>query len=155
VEPEPEPLADRIRAALVELEAFLEGEPDDVVAEIALPVASALALPEAGFDLDKAVHDAHLFVESYPKEGFVIGNVAERGATWLAQRLVMQGKARERREHARATVARCADEIEYEFPRSAAAFRRLLEETAETPPPEDRLWHALALRIVETQLPSS
>ena len=33
-----EPLADRTRAALVELEAYLEGEPADVVAEIALPV---------------------------------------------------------------------------------------------------------------------
>jgi hypothetical protein len=115
------PLDETERATLAELEAFLDGEPADVVAEIALPVASAWGLPAAGFDLDKAVEDAHLFVASYPPEGFVVGNVAERGATWLAQRLVMQGQANDRRARVRAEVERRAGEIAPEFPLTAAA----------------------------------
>ena len=142
-----------VGAALGALERWLDGEPPETLAEHALPVAAAMVLPDAGIDLAAAEHDAKLYVDAYPFEGRAVGNLGERAATWLAQRLVLTGDADAQLERARVALGQLARELDAGRPLTADAFRRILEETAESRPPEDPLWYQLAYRIVEPQLP--
>ena len=56
-------------------------------------------------------------------------------------------------EAARAALALRAEWVEADYPLIAEGFRRLLEETGDGAPPEDRLWRALARRIGDRFLP--
>ena len=143
---------ERLRPALGELEAYLDGEPPASLPELVLPLASAWVLADAGFELEAAAEDARLYVDSYPFEGRIVGHLEERAATWLAQRLLLDGQGEARLERVRATLEERADLLADEFPRTAEGFRRLLDETTGGTPPTDTIWHALALRIVEAQV---
>jgi hypothetical protein len=79
---------------------------------------------------------------------------------YLALRLTMtdadevdREAAQRRLDAARAALALRAQWVEADYPLIAQGFRRLLEETGDDAPPEDRLWRALARRIGDRFLP--
>jgi hypothetical protein len=159
--PKEEPaINDRLREGLVELEAYLEGLPPDEVSQAILPLASTWVLEDVGFDLDRYAEEARVFVDATPEHDQVLNSFPDAITYYVALRLTMTADdqidaagARAHLDKARAEVEQRAQLLDEEgFTRVAAAFRRLLEETAETSPPEDRLWRALALRIGERQI---
>jgi len=156
----PAPLDESFRAALLELEEYLDGLPDERIGELVLPFASRWTLPEAGFDLARLRDEARTLVQSTPLSDRILAGYADQVAWWVAQRMLLDENdepdveaARARLERVRRTIERRADTVEAAgFPHVAHAFRLALEETAGGEPPADLLWSALALRIAESVL---
>jgi hypothetical protein len=143
-----------MRQHLATLDGYLEYEGESEYARLALPLAGEAALAAASIDLERALHEATLYIDSYPKEGIVVGHLGERASLWLAERMTMTEDVDAARPRMRRAVAAYADAAAEEFPRASAALRGVLE----TPQPEravdDELWLAFAQRIVGRRLVS-
>ena len=136
---------DSLRAALAELEDYLDGVPDERAAELTLPFASRWVLPDLGFDLARLQEEADTFVKATPLSDRILTGYADQVGYWISQRMALDGDAAARLHRAEALLADRARLVEDEgFPRVAAGLRR-----AEGDP----LWSALALRIAESALP--
>ena len=158
---EPEsPIPEGLRPALAELEAYLDGEPPEKLAELVLVLASTWVLGDAGFDLDRYYAEAKTFYDVTPEHDRVLNSFPDAMGYYLALRLTMteadevDGEAaHEKLGAARAALALRAEWVEADYPLIAEGFRRLLDETRDGAPPEDRLWRALARRIGDRYLP--
>ena len=154
------PIPEGLRPALAELEAYLDGEPPEKLAELVLVLASTWVLGDAGFDLDRYYAEAKTFYDVTPEHDRVLNSFPDAMGYYLALRLTMtegdeidRAGAQERLDAARAALALRAEWVEADYPLIAEGFRRLLEETEGGAPPEDRLWRALARRIGDRFLP--
>ena len=154
------PIPDGLRPALAELEAYLNGEPPEKLAEYVLVLASTWVLGDAGFDLDRYYREAKAFHDVTPEHDRVLTSFPESMGFYLSLRLAMneQGEFEHERAQAQLEAARAAlrTRIEWvagEYPLIAQGFQRLLDETEGGKPPEDRLWHAMARRIGDRYLP--
>ena len=153
-------LDESFRAALLELEEYLDGIAAEQVGGLVLPFASRWVLPEAGFDLTRLRAEAETLVQATPLSERILVGYVDQLAWWISQRMLLDGEeedlaaARTRLEQARHEIENRADLVESAgFPLVAAAFRRALEETARGEPPANLLWSAFALRIAESVLP--
>ncbi|HSP71173.1 MAG TPA: hypothetical protein VLN26_02330 [Gaiellaceae bacterium] len=153
-----EDLDEGFRAALAELEDYLEGMPDERLAELVLPFASRWALHDSGLDIARYRAEAEVFVQATPFPDRILAGYAEQVAWWLGQRMLLDEQDAPRPpeeaqavlDGARAAVARRAGQVEAAgYPRVAEGFRRVLA-GSQGAPPDDPLWEALALRIAET-----
>jgi len=158
--PEQPAIDDTLRALLRELDEYLATAPEEQLSENVLPLASARVVKAAGFDIERYTREAKQFVDATPEHDRVLGSFPDAVAYYLGLRLTMTEDdeiepvvAEERLAHARAALEERARLVEDDFPHVAKGFRCLLEETAETYPPEDRLWRAMALRIGEPAMP--
>jgi hypothetical protein len=149
-----------LRPALAELEAYLDGEPPEKLSGYVLVLASTWVLGDAGFDLERYHAEAKTFYEITPEHDRVLSSYPDAMGYYIALRLTMtedgeidSDAARARLEAARAALAARASSIEADYPLIAEGFRRLLDETRDGTPPEDRLWSALARRIGDRHLP--
>jgi hypothetical protein len=157
----PATVDEELRTGLAELERYLEGIDDDRLGELVLPLASRWVLRGSGLDVDRLREEADVFVKATPQPDRILTGYREQAAYWVSQRMLLDehdeprpGGGREELARARAGLEERASLVEAEgFPRVAAAFRQLLEETAGGSPPADLLWNALALRIAESVLP--
>ena len=148
------PIPEGLRPALAELEAYLDGEPPEKLAEL------VWVLGDAGFDLDRYYAEAKTFYDVTPEHDRVLNSFPDAMGYYLALRLTMteadevdREAAHEKLDAARAALALRAEWVEADYPLIAEGFRRLLEETRDGAPPEDRLWRALARRIGDRYLP--
>jgi hypothetical protein len=149
-----------LRPELEQLESFLDGEPPDRLSTGVLRLAAAWALEDAGFDLERFEQEAALFAGLTAQHDRVLSSFPAAMGYYLSLRLMTEkdgtpgpDEAMEHLDAARGALARHAEAIEPEFPRVAAALRRLLAETAGGLPPDDRLWRALARTIGDPQSP--
>ncbi len=151
-------LDEEFRAALLELEEYLDGMPRERLAELVLPFASRWVLPHAGFDLARLREEAETLVQATPVPERILSGYVDQVAWWVSQRMLLDeadepdlAAAREKLERARDEIENRAATVEAAgFPRVADAFRLVLEETAGGEPPANLLWSALALRIAES-----
>jgi hypothetical protein len=158
---QPDALDDAFRAALLELEEYLDGMPREQLGELVLPFATRWVLPHAGFDLARLREEADTLVQATPLSERILSGYVDQVAWWVSQRMLLDEAEEPAPEIARARLAKVRDEIENRaatvaaagFPRVAAAFRLALEETAGGEPPANPLWSALALRIAESVVP--
>jgi hypothetical protein len=151
---------DGLRPALAELEAWLDGEPPETLVSAVLVLASTWVLGAPGFDLERYYAEARTFYEVTPEHDRVLSSFPDAMGYYMALRLMMdehdeihRDEAQARLDRARAAVEVRAQWVEGEYPLIAAGFRRLLLETEDGAPPEDRLWFALARRIGDRYLP--
>jgi hypothetical protein len=130
---------------LTALEEWLDGVQD---MEVAIPLATGWALPGAGLDLAVASEEARLYIEAYPFEGRIVGDLDRRTARWLAERLILVQAAPEQRLPAvRRAIITLSEAAMSEFPQAAASIRAIADQLA-----DGRLWYELALRITQRQL---
>jgi len=156
---EPEPrIAPTLRQALEELEPWLAEQPDDELARHALVPATRWAVAEIpGLDLERYTEEAKTFVVATPIWDRALLRYRKDVAYWMSQRLLVDEHEGPRPEQARELLAAARTVIagkaalldEEGFPRTAQAFRALLDETAGGEPPADLVWRALGLRIAE------
>jgi hypothetical protein len=154
------PIPDGLRPALEELEAYLDGEPPEKLSEHVLVLASTWVLGDAGFDLDRYYREAKTFYDVTPEHDRVLISFPDSMGYYIALRLTMskddeidRDAAQAKLEKVRAALALRAEWVEADFPLIADGFRRLLAETEDGVPPDDRLWRALARRIGDRYLP--
>jgi hypothetical protein len=154
------PIPEGLRPALSELELYLDGEPPEKLSEHVLVLASTWVLGDAGFDLDRYDAEAKTFYDVTPEHDRVLSSFPDSLGYYLSLRLMMSEdgeldheSAQTRLEAARAALVERAAWVEADFPLIAEGFRRLLEETRDGRPPDDRLWRALARRIGDRYLP--
>ena len=159
---EAEPLDDAFRAALLELEEYLDGMPRERLGELVLPFATRWVLPQAGFDLARLREEADTLVEATPLSERILAGYVDQVAWFVSQRMLLDEAEQPDPGGAQEKLATVRDEIEQRaatvaaagYPRVAYAFRRALEETAGGEPPANPLWSALAHRIAESVVPS-
>ncbi|MDA0159429.1 hypothetical protein OM076_04065 [Solirubrobacter ginsenosidimutans] len=136
---------DSLRTALAELEDYLDGVPDERVAELTLPFASRWVLPELGFDLPRLQEEADTFVKATPLSDRILSSYPGQVGYWVEQRMALDGDAATQLRRAETMLAERAQLVEDEgFPRVAAGLRRAAG---------DPLWSAIAQRIAESVLP--
>lgn len=153
-------LDDAFRHALLELEEYLHDTPDERLVELVLPFASRWTLPQSGLDLVRLREEAHLFVQATPLSDRILTAYADQVAWWVSERMLLGEDEQPDVEAAGTCLTTVRADIEQRaglvekagYPRVAAAFRRVLEETAGGDPPANLLWRALALRIAESAL---
>jgi hypothetical protein len=155
------PLTPHMRELLAELESWLLGQPDALLADYALVPATRWVLEDIpGLDLARYDDEARVFVVATPIWDRVLLRYQHDITYWMSQRLMMNEnhepepeRARELLENARAVIAERADLLEREgFERTAQSFRALLDASAGGEPPTDVIWKALGLRIAEPYL---
>ena len=159
---EPEPLDEGFRAALFELEEYLDGMPRERLGELVLPLATRWVLPQSGFDLVRLRQEAETLVQATPLSERILSGYVDQVAWWVSQRMLVDDSDEPDLDSARARLANVRDQIEQRgatveaagFARVADGFRLALEETAGGEPPANPLWSALALRIAESVVPS-
>jgi hypothetical protein len=137
---------DEARASLEQFEGWLDG---DVDATAATPLATEWALDESGIDVPAALADARLFIEAYPFEGRIVGDIDQRCGRWLAERIAMFVEPAECTPRARDAIAGLAAAIEDELPHAATSFR-----AASAALDDQELWSQLALRVAQRELRS-
>ncbi|HEY4280171.1 MAG TPA: hypothetical protein VGM91_18250 [Conexibacter sp.] len=137
-------IASRYESSLDHLEGWLGGEvhPDRMIELI-----SIWALPAADLDLVRVRHEARLYIDAYPFEGRVIGNVPERCARWLAQRTAMFVTPAEHLPAVRRAIVTLADAAEPRHPATALSLRAAAAQVT-----DDDLWYGLSLEISETEM---
>jgi hypothetical protein len=153
-------LDEEFRAALLELEEYLDGMPHEQLAELVLPFASRWVLPHSGFDVTRLRQEAETLVQATPVPERILSGYVDQVAWWVSQRMLLDDADKPDLAAARVKLETARDEIEERaetvsaagFPRVADAFRLVLEETAGGEPPANLLWSALALRIAEAVL---
>jgi len=154
------PIPDGLRDALAELEAYLDGESPEKLAEHVLVLTSTWVLGDAGFDLERYYREAKEFHDITPEHDRVLSSFPDSMAYYLSLRLMMNEHgevepeaAQAHLDAARAGVARRIEWLAGEYPLIADGMFRLLVETEGETPPDDRLWRALARRIGDRILP--
>jgi hypothetical protein len=161
--PVTDPLDEAFRAALFELEEYLDGMPPEQLGTLVLPLATRWVLPQSGFDLARLRDEAETLVQATPLSERILSGFVDQVAWWVSQRMLLDDGEEPDLETARARLAAARDQIEQHaatveaagFNRVAQGFRLALEETAGGEPPANPLWSALALRIAESVVPSS
>jgi hypothetical protein len=159
--PVTDPLDEAFRAALFELEEYLDGMPPEQLGTLVLPLATRWVLPQSGFDLARLRDEAETLVQATPLSERILSGFVDQVAWWVSQRMLLDDGEEPDLETARARLAAARDQIEQHaatveaagFNRVAQGFRLALEETAGGEPPTNLLWSALALRIAESVLP--
>jgi len=154
-------LDETFRAALLELEEYLDGMPREQLGGLVLPFASRWVLPQAGFDLARLRDEAETLVQATPVPERILSGYVDQVAWFVSQRMLLDDADHEDREAARAKLGAARDQIEERaatveaagFPHVADGFRLALEETAGGEPPANPLWSAFALRIAESVVP--
>jgi hypothetical protein len=135
---------DPLREALAELEDYLDGVPEDRIAELTLPFASRWVLPDLGFDLPRLQDEADSFVQATPLSDRILSSYKAHLTYWVEQRMALDGDAATQLGRAQAMLAERARLVEAEgFPRVAHGLRAAAG---------DPLWTALAERIAESVL---
>jgi hypothetical protein len=135
---------DEPRAALAELEDYLDGVPAEQAAELTLPFASRWVLPDLGFDLPRLQDEADTFAQATPLSDRILASFKGHLTYWVEQRMALDGDAATQLSRAEAMLAQRADAVEAEgFPRVADGLRAAKG---------DPLWTAFAERIAESVL---
>jgi hypothetical protein len=134
----------QVSTSLERLEAWLEGETS---ATAALPLASGWSLPAAALDLETVRYEAVLYIEAYPPEARVIGNLAERCATWMAQRIAMTVVPAERLPAVRRAIGTLADTAAPTFPSAAGSLREVAAQSD-----DETLWYQLSLHVAQSEM---
>src|SRR5262245_53084713 len=100
-----------MRDALAELEAYLDGVPEEQAAALVLPFGSRWVLPEAGFDLGRLRDEAETMKDATPLSDRIVSGYADHLAYWVSQRMLLDeqdrpqpDQASRRLEAARATL---------------------------------------------------
>jgi hypothetical protein len=139
---------DPLRAAVAELEDYLDGVPEPRAAELVLPFASRWVLPELGLDLARLGEEADTLVEATPLSDRIVAGYADHVAYWVSERMRLDGDVAARLGQARELLGERARQLEEEgFPRGAGGVRAARELD------DEALWTALAARIAESVLP--
>ena len=154
-------LDEEFRAALLELEEYLDGMPAEGLGALVLPFATRWVLSHAGFDVPRLRQEAETLVQATPVPERILSGYVDQVAWWVSQRMLLDEADEPDLAAARVKLETARDEIEQRaetvaaagFPRVADAFRLVLEETAGGEPPANPLWSALALRIAESVVP--
>jgi hypothetical protein len=134
-----------LRTGLLALEEWLDGETN---AGAAMSLATVWGMRATGLDLESAAGDAKLYIDSYPPENRIIGDLDERCARWLAQRITLvQAGPDACLPSVRRSILTLAEATAPEFPQVAASVRLVSEQT-----PDEQLWYELALRITQREL---
>jgi hypothetical protein len=156
-----EQLDEDFRAALFELDQYVDGMPRAQLGTLVLPLATRWALPQSGFDLVRLREEAETLVQATPLSERILAGYVDQVAWWVSQRMLLDDAEQPDLKTARARLATVRDVIaqravtveESGFSHVAEGFRLALEETAGGEPPANPLWSALALRIAESVLP--
>jgi hypothetical protein len=135
---------DALRAALTELEQYLDDVEPRRAAELTLPFASRWVLPELGFDLPRLQDEADTFAQATPLSDRILTSYKAHLTYWVEQRMALDGDAATQLARAEKMLAERAELVEAEgFPRVADGLRAASG---------DPLWTALAERIAESVL---
>jgi hypothetical protein len=137
---------DDVRSSLEQFEGWLDG---DVDVAAATPLATEWALDHSGIDVAAALADARLYVDAYPFEGRIVGDIDQRCGRWLAERIAMFVEPADCTPRARAAITDLAAAIEDDLPAAAASFRGVAERLD-----DQELWSQLALRVAQRELRS-
>jgi hypothetical protein len=155
---EDELLTPHLRELIAELDAWLPSQDDAQWVAHVLPFATEWILRDVeGLEVDRLTDEAKTWVLANPLADRVLLRFPDDATFWVGQRMLMDEEHRPDWERAgsalasaKALIGERADLLEAEgYENVAAGFRRLLEETADGEPPNDPVWSALALRIVE------
>lgn len=133
-----------VHRALVALEQWLDGTVD---APSAAPLGAWWALPAAGLDLPTVASDARLYIDAYPKEGRVIGNLEERAADWLVRRIAMSFDARAQLPAMRQAITMLAGAARPAFPATSASLDAVVADVDDA-----TLWNSLVRQIVHAEM---
>jgi hypothetical protein len=156
-----DPFGPQLREMIAELDAWLEGQPEERLVEHVLPFATEWVLPEIdGLDVDRYREEAKVFILATPIGDRVLLRFKADAAYWVGQRMLVNAEhepepelARSILDSAREQLGARAELLEQEgYANVAAGFRRVLAESAGGEPPADLIWSALALRIAEPYL---
>jgi hypothetical protein len=139
-------LDETLRAAVAELEDYLDGVDGPRAAELVAPFASRWVLPEVGLDLARLRAEAETLVAATPLSDRIVSGYVDHVAYWVSQRMLVAGDRERRLALARVRLRGFAVDLE-EFPRVAAGVRAVAALD------DEALWTALATRIAETVLP--
>jgi hypothetical protein len=140
----PVEIPDAVRATLAEFEGWLDG---DVDAGAATPLATEWALPASGIDLEAAAGDARLYIDAYPFEGRIVGDLDQRAGRWLAERVAMFVDPTEHLPAIRDSIRALAAAIAPDLPTASTSIAAVADELDDT-----QLWLELALRITQREL---
>jgi hypothetical protein len=134
-----------LRAAVAELEDFLEDVPAPRATELVLPFASRWVLPELGLDLARLRDEADTLVKATPLSDRILSGYVDHLAYWVSQRMALDGAEVARLAQARELLDERAQQLEADgFPRVASGVRAARELD------DEELWTALATRIAES-----
>jgi hypothetical protein len=132
------------RAALMGLEEWLDG---DVDVAAATPLASEWGLLASGIDMAAATGDARLYIDAYPFEGRIVGDLDQKTGRWLAQRIAMELDPSEQLPAVRESIRQLAAAMAESTPHASASFVAVADTLD-----DDALWLELALRIAQREL---
>jgi len=132
------------RAALIGLEEWLEG---DIDVAAATPLATEWGLAAAGIDLAAAHGDARLYIDAYPFEGRIVGDLDQKTGRWLAQRIALEVEPAGRLPAVRDSIRELAAAMQETTPNAAASFLGVADGLD-----DETLWLELALRIAQREL---
>jgi hypothetical protein len=133
-----------VHRALVALEQWLDGTVD---APSAAPLGAWWALPAAHLDLPTVASDARLYIDAYPNEGRVIGNLEERAADWLVRRIAMSFDASAQLPAMREAITMLAGAARPAFPATSASLDAVVADVDDA-----TLWNSLVRQIVHAEM---
>src|SRR4030095_2628400 len=85
----PEVLDEEFRAALFELDEYLDGMPRKELGGLVLTLATRSALPQAGFDLVRLREEADTLVQATPLSERILSGYVDQVAWWVSQRMLL------------------------------------------------------------------
>jgi hypothetical protein len=135
---------EQTRGALIGLEEWLDG---DTHVAAATPLATEWGLRAAGIDLAAAHGDARLYIDAYPFEGRIVGDLDQKTGRWLAERIAMEVEPAERLPGVRAAIRELAVAMQDDTPNVSASFVAVADGLS-----DETLWLELALRIAQREL---
>jgi hypothetical protein len=124
----PEALDEEFRAALFEIDEYLDGMPPEQLGGLVLPLATRWALPRAGFDLLRLREEADTLVQATPLSERILSGYVDQVAWWVSQRMLLDDADEPDLETAEARLAAVRDVIEQRAATvEAAGFTRVAE----------------------------
>jgi hypothetical protein len=133
-----------VRSALAALEQWLDGTVD---APSAVRLGAWWALPAAGLDLPTVTSEARLYIDAYPKEGRVIGNLEERAADWLVRRIALSFDPSPQLPAMREAITMLAEAARPAFPAASGSLDEVVAEVDDA-----ALWYGLIRQIVYSEM---
>ena len=133
-----------LHAALLALEQWLDGTVD---APSAAPMGAWWALPAAELDLPRVSHEARLYIDSYPKEGLIIGHLLDRCSDWLVRRIAMTFDHAAKLPSMRSAILMLAQATEQGFPTTSASLQMVVADVD-----DDALWASLVRQVVQAEM---
>lgn len=134
----------QVHGALVALEQWLDGTVD---APSAAPLGAWWALPAAELDVPAVTHDARLYIDSYPKEGLVIGHLLDRCSDWLVRRVAMTFDHVAKLPRMRTAILMLAEASGRGFPTTSAALEQVVTDVD-----DDTLWASLIRQVAHAEM---